>query len=55
MSFVDVITSLCFRMKKEGCGFVPFVTSEGAMFSELDISELKEEPLLLQPSLRNRL
>ena len=24
-SFVDVITSLCFRMKRDGCGMVSFV------------------------------
>ena len=55
-SFVDVITSLCFRMKKEGCGLVPFVTSEGAMFSELDISELKEgDTLTLDHEVRMRM
>ena len=55
-SFVDVITSLCFRMKKEGCGLVPFVTSEGAMFSELDISELKEgDTLTIDHEVRMRM
>lgn len=55
-SFVDVITSLCFRMKKEGCGFVPFVTSEENMFSELDISELKEgDTLTLDHEVRMRM
>ena len=55
-SFVDVITSLCFRMKKEGCCLVPFVTSEGAMFSELDISELKEgDTLTLDHEVRMRM
>lgn len=55
-SFVDVIISLCFRMKKEGCGLVPFVTSEGAMFSELDISELKEgDTLTLDHEVRMRM
>lgn len=55
-SFVDVITSLCFRMKKEGCGLVPFVTSGEDMFSELDISELKEgDTLTLDHEVRMRM
>ena len=41
-SFVDVITSLCFRMKRDGCGMVPFVTVGEGMFSDLDIYSLKE-------------
>ena len=36
-SFVDVISALCFRMKKNGCGMVPFVTVGEGMFSDLDI------------------
>lgn len=55
-SFVNVITSLCFRMKKEGCGLVPFVTSGEDMFSELDISELKEgDTLTLDHKVRMRM
>ena len=41
-SFVDVISALCFRMKKNGCGMVPFVTVGEGMFSDLDIYSLKE-------------
>ncbi len=41
-SFVNVITSLCFRMKRDGCGMVPFVTVGEGMFSDLDIYSLKE-------------
>ncbi|MSC86183.1 hypothetical protein EAI89_20275 [Eubacterium sp. am_0171] len=41
-SFVDVITALCFRMKRNGCGMVPFVTVGGTMFPDLDVSSLKK-------------
>lgn len=45
-----------FSYEKEGCGLVPFVTSEGAMFSELDISELKEgDTLTLDHEVRMRM
>lgn len=41
-SFVDVISALCFRMKKNGCGMVPFVTVGEGLLSGLDINGLKE-------------
>ena len=41
-SFIDVVTSLCFRMKQDGCGMVPFVTVGEGMFSDLDVYSLKE-------------
>ena len=41
-SFIDVVTSLCFRMKQDGCGMVPFVTVGEGMFSDLDVHRLKE-------------
>ena len=41
-SFIDVVTSLYFRMKQDGCGMVPFVTVGEGMFSDLDVHRLKE-------------
>lgn len=41
-SFVDVISALCFRMKKDGSGMVPFVTVGEGMFSDLDVYSLRE-------------
>ena len=41
-SFIDVITAICYRMKEDGCGMVPFVTVGEGMFSDLDVYSLKE-------------
>ena len=41
-SFIDVVTSICFRIKQDGCGMVPFVTIGEGMFSDLDVYSLKE-------------
>ena len=41
-SFIDVVTSICFRIKQDGSGMVPFVTVGEGMFSDLDVYSLKE-------------
>ena len=55
-SFIDVITTVCFRIMNDGQGWVPFVTVSGEMFPNLDVSTLQEgDRLTLDQEVRLRI